>query len=329
MGVAHRKPGGLQPATPQTWCPLQQPGSGGFPGVGGCPLWKDIGCTWASTIAQSICTLWLDSPAPPVLLRLLGSTGHNIPAAAHPPGPPREGLAARPTGGPNHSLSERASVSGQRQPRGAYPSCLHGPSPPQDGHGKPPFLPSCTDGTHQPHPSWPGEGASSGPAEDQAGNFSRNKRKECSNRPFQPLFQANFHIIESNDFLSFLLAPLHNLTNCRKRFDSGAQLEGLAVSDKWQGSGVRRRRRAPKVPAASTVGKRTSPGSPRGCSVSTPSPAHTPGDGGSVGRGGGASHSRHRFCWQAGPSASAPACVPTQCVLQGLPGRLAQSWAWR
>lgn len=53
------------------------------------------------------------------------------------------------------------------------------------------------------------------PDEDAQAIFSRNKWREIALTGEQPLFQANFHIIESNDFPSFLPTPLHNLTNCK------------------------------------------------------------------------------------------------------------------
>lgn len=43
-----------------------------------------------------------------------------------------------------------------------------------------------------------------------------NKWREIALTGEQPLFQANFHIIESNCFPFPPLSPLHNLTNCKR-----------------------------------------------------------------------------------------------------------------
>ena len=61
--------------------------------------------------------------------------------------------------------------------------------------------------------------------------------RNCSNGE-QPLFQANFHIIESTDFLSFLPAPLHNLTNCERDLIQGFERRGWLFRTNGRGGGV-------------------------------------------------------------------------------------------
>ena len=115
----------------------------------------------------------------------------------------------------------------------------------------------------QPHPYWPGEGSQLRPAEDRRAIFSRNKRREIAPTGEQPLFQANFHIIESNDFLSFLPAPLHNLKNCERDLIQGLNRRGWLFRTNGRGGGVEKEEGPPKVPAASALGREPHRRSPR------------------------------------------------------------------
>lgn len=159
------------------------------------------------------------------------------------------------------AIQSRASVSGAESSRVGLPLLPAWPSPPKTATESPLSFHSCR--RLQPHPSWPGEGSQLGPAEDRQAIFSRNKRREIASTGEQPLFQANFHIIESNDFLSFLPAPLHNLTNCERDLIQGLNWRGWLFRTNGRGAGMQRRRRAPKVPAASTVGREPHRRSPR------------------------------------------------------------------
>lgn len=98
-----------------------------------------------------------------------------------------------------------------------------GPGPSVGSSGKPSDLPPLpmAAASVPPHPAW-GAGSRLRPAEDVQAIFSRNKCREIALTGEQPLFQANFHIIESNDFLSLLPAPLH-LANCRRDLIPGLE----------------------------------------------------------------------------------------------------------
>lgn len=201
----------------------------------------------------------LDSPAPPAALPSPGVPRAQRPCfTPNPPEhPPRGGLAGRPTGGPNRGHPEPGvSLRGRGQPGGPTPPPAR-PSPPKRATESPLSFHSCQQ--PQPHPYWPGEGSQLRPAEDRRAIFSRNKRREIAPTGEQPLFQANFHIIESNDFLSFLPAPLHNLKNCERDLIQGLNRRGWLFRTNGRGGDVRRRRRPPQSAGCLRPGERTSP----------------------------------------------------------------------
>lgn len=93
-------------------------------------------------------------------------------------------------------------------------------------------------------------------------------------------------------------------------------MEGLAVSDKWQGSGDAEEEEGPQSAGCLHCGERTSPEVPEAAPLA-PSPPH-PGDGGSVGLGGGASHSTTASAGKRRPICDPPACVQSSMHPAGL-----------
>lgn len=82
----------------------------------------------------------------------------------------------------------------------------------------------------------------------------------------------------------------------RKRFDSGAQSEGLAVSDKWQGRGRAEKEEAPPKCRLPPPWGENLTGGPQGCSVSSPHGRQR-----LCGAGWPGLTFHHRFSWQAEP----------------------------
>lgn len=160
------------------------------------------------------------TPVPP---RVLSGTASLRPPETSPhgslAGPILQGTRLLAIQEPWHSLRGRWGLGG--------PVPSHRPGPFRGQQREASRAPTSADGCSlcPPHPAW-GAGSRLRPAEDAQAIFSGNKCREIALTGEQPLFQANFHIIESNDFLSLLPAPLH-LTNCKRDL-----IQGLKCRDK-------------------------------------------------------------------------------------------------
>ena len=105
-------------------------------------------------------------------------------------------------------------------------------------------------------------------------------------------------------------------------------MEGLAVSDKWQGSGDAEEEEGPQSAGCLHCGERTSPEVPEAAPLAPP-PTHTRETEALWGGAAGPRIPPPLLLASGGPSAIRRPAFRAQCILQGLPGRLAQSWAWR